>query len=234
VVQGKTQGKLRAGIAIDLHIAALPAAYPGRLVRLDHPPPTQALRSVQAIPGFLGGVHIFAITTHDGNEPLKADHLPGAGFPGPRRYQRSNGGGRNIPIVNLQRCHGCHRQVLPRMRGVPKTQVLTDPIGNEPEFRPFKRRLESHIELAVFDLHPDQLHPDRAVTQRYETTGMHMQSQVRRLQLTPFTAQSAPPQIKCHAMRRHIAGMMQQGTVRQHDTHPQPVRGRDKTLCGLV
>ena len=120
------------------------------------------------------------------------------------------------------------------MLGVPQTEILIEPIDYQPEFRPLERRFESDIDFAVFDLQPDQLQADRAVAERYETGGAHVEAQVGRLKMTPFTEQRAPPHVECHAMRRYIARMMQQGTAGQQDADPQPVRGRDKTSCGVV
>ena len=164
----------------------------------------------------------------------KQTDLPRAGFPGPRRFQWAEGSGGNVPTVDLQRRGGRHGEALPRMLGVPLTKILTEPVDDEPEFRPLERRLESDIEFAVFDIQLDQLQPDRAVTERYETGGMDLEAQVGRLEMATFTEQRSPPHVECHAMRRHIARMMQQGTAGQQDAHPQPVRGRDKASCGAV
>ena len=71
----------------------------------------------------------------------------------------------------------------------------------------------------LFDLQPDQLQPDRAVAERYETRGLHMEAQVRRLEMAAFTEQRAPPHVERHPMRRHIARMMQQGTAGQQDAY---------------
>ena len=106
------------------------------------------------------------------------------------------------------------------MRGVPQTKILIEPIDYQPEFHPLERRFEGDIDFAVFDLQPDQLQPDRAVAERYETRGVHVEAQVGCLKMAAFTEQRAPPHVECHAMRRHIAWVMQHGTAGQQEADP--------------
>ena len=94
-------------------------------MRRDHAAPAQVARSFQLVQGFLGGIRILGVAADDGNASLEANNLPGAGFPGPRRFHRAEGSGRNILAVDLQRRHGRHGEALPGMLGVPQTKILT-------------------------------------------------------------------------------------------------------------
>ena len=91
------------------------------------------------------------------------------------------------------------------------------PFGYEPKVHSVERRLESDLDLSLFDLHLDQLQPNRALAQRHQAQC----AQAEDAQFGCFQAGSAEqcalPQIECHAMRQHIARVMHQRPAGQQD-----------------
>ena len=55
VVDGEPQCLLRGRVAVDLDVAALPAARPGRLVLRDHAAPAELSRNAELVPRLAPG-----------------------------------------------------------------------------------------------------------------------------------------------------------------------------------
>ena len=136
MVDGEPQCLLRGRVAIDLDVAALPAACPGRLVRRDHAAPAELSRNVELVPRLAAGIRILGVAPHHGDGALETHDLPGAGFPAPGPFQLAERGRRKIAAVDLQRRCGRHGEALAGTLGAPHAEILIEPFGDEPEFTP--------------------------------------------------------------------------------------------------
>src|ERR1700733_3428267 len=61
-----------------------------------------------------------------------------------------------------------------------------------------------------------------------------MKSQIGCGRMAAFAEQRTPLHVQCHAMRRHVAGMMQWRVAAQQDSCAQPVGGWDECRCGFL
>jgi hypothetical protein len=67
VVDGEPQCLLCGGVAIDLDVAALPAACPGRLVFRDYAAPTKASRNPEPVSGADARVQTLGVAPRHGD-----------------------------------------------------------------------------------------------------------------------------------------------------------------------
>src|SRR5271168_2593925 len=121
---GKPQCLLCVGVAVDLYVAALPPACPGRLVLRQHAAPTDPLRSVELFPCPCARVRTMGIAPHHGDGALKTRDLLGMGFPAPGPFQLAKLSRRKIAAVDLQRCRCRHGEALVGTSGVPHAEIL--------------------------------------------------------------------------------------------------------------
>jgi hypothetical protein len=87
MVDREPQRPLRGDIALDLNVAALPAARPGCLMRSDHGAPASTSRKAEFLPRFGVGIENVAIAPYHGDGALKKHDLPGTNSPRPGRCQ---------------------------------------------------------------------------------------------------------------------------------------------------
>src|SRR5450755_2066263 len=138
MVDCEPQCLLRVDVAIDLDIAALPAACPGRLVLCQHAAPTEASRDIELFPRLPARVQTLGVAPHHGDVALKGHDLPAAGIPFPGPFELAELGWRKIAAVDLQGCRSRHGEALVGTFGAPHAEILLESLGNEPKVQTFE------------------------------------------------------------------------------------------------
>jgi hypothetical protein len=83
VVNSEPQCLLCSCVAVDLDVAALPAACPGRLVLRDHAAPAEESRSAELVTRSAARVQTLGVAPRHCDGAFETHDLPGARFPGP-------------------------------------------------------------------------------------------------------------------------------------------------------
>src|ERR1700722_2421294 len=138
MVDSEPQCLLCVGVAVDLHIAALPAACPGRLVLPQPTAPADASRSIELFPRAGARVQTLGIAPRHGDGALKTHDLPGTGIPAPGPFELTELGRRKIAAVDLQRCRSRHGEALAGTSGAPHAEILLEPLGHQPKVQTFE------------------------------------------------------------------------------------------------
>src|SRR5580704_9622474 len=133
MVDSEPQCLLCVGVAVNLDIAALPAACPGRLVLCQHAAPAEASRNIELFPRPAARVQTSGVAPRHGDGALKTHDLPGTGVPAPGPFELAKLGGRMIVAVDLQRCRGRYGEALVRTLGAPHAKIRLEPLGHEPK-----------------------------------------------------------------------------------------------------
>jgi hypothetical protein len=135
---GEPQCLLCVGVAVDLHVAALPPACPGRLVLRQHAAPADPSRSVKLLLCPTARVQAEGVAPHRGDGALETRDLSGTGFPAPGPLELAKLGRRKIAAVDLQQYRSRHGEALVGTSGVPHAEILLEPLGHEPKVQTFE------------------------------------------------------------------------------------------------
>jgi hypothetical protein len=157
VIHGEPQGLLCGGVAANLDIAALPAARPRRLVRLDHAPPAVLTGAAERVAGFRAGIALRCIRPDHGDGAREAHHLRGATGPCPGVLQDAARSRRNVLAIDAQMRRRGDGEALAGTACAPQAEILIEPFGDEPEIDAFKRGFQRDLDLSLLDFELDQL-----------------------------------------------------------------------------
>ena len=138
MVDSEPQCLLCVGVSLNFHIAALPAACPGRLMLCQHAAPAEASRNIERFPRPTARVQTLGVAPRHGDGALKTHDLPGTGSPAPGPFELAKLGRRKIAAVDLQRCRSGHGESLVGTLGAPHGEILLLSLGHEPKVQTFE------------------------------------------------------------------------------------------------